>query len=152
MTARLPSVLVLFALVGMSQPVFAAPARAKTLPQRNVPDAQILQSLHTKMAKSKIGADRFTYTVARGVVTFEGRTNVMQHKGAATRMAKASGAIAVKNNIRISDAAKAKALSHLRKNQPPAPSARAAKPTTASPQPEGAATVAGSVPRATVVR
>jgi hypothetical protein len=37
----------------------------------------------------------------------------MQHKGAATRMAKTAGAIQVVNNIKISDQAKAKAAGNL---------------------------------------
>jgi hypothetical protein len=53
--------------------------------------------------------------VARGVVTWEGNTSVIQHKGAATRMAKTAGAAQVVNNIQISADAKAKAAAHLKK-------------------------------------
>jgi len=69
-------------------------------------DAEIEQKLHTKLAKSKIGKDGFVPKVHNGVVTWEGHTSVPQHKGAATRMAKSSGAVRVVNNIQISDGAK----------------------------------------------
>lgn len=72
-------------------------------------DAEIDRNIRTKLAKSKIGKDGFTPHVKGGVVTWEGTTGVIQHKGAATRMAKTAGAIQVINNIKISDAARAKA-------------------------------------------
>jgi hypothetical protein len=81
----------------------------------SVSDAQIDASLRAKLAKSKIGKDGFRYHVQRGVVTWEGSTNVVQHKGAATRMAHASGAVAVVNHIQISAAAKAKLAGNLKR-------------------------------------
>ncbi len=78
-------------------------------------DAQIDAAIRTKLAKSKIGKDGFKYHVQRGVVTWEGNTNVMQHKGSATRMARTAGATQVINNIQISAGAKAKAASNLKK-------------------------------------
>lgn len=131
----------------MNQPVSAATKGAGNSTQRAVSDAQIQQTMRAKLAKSKIGADHFTFTVSQGVVTFEGKTDVMQHKGAATRMAKSSGAIAVHNNIRISDAAKAKAVARLQKYRPggtatPA-DVKSADALTASP---------AGLPRATVVK
>ena len=48
-----------------------------------------------------------------GVATIEGSTDVIQHKGAATRMAKTAGAVAVNNQIQVSDAANAKAAGNL---------------------------------------
>ena len=80
-----------------------------------VSDAQIQQTIQTKLSKSKIGKDGFRFHVARGVVTWEGSTNVMQHKGAATRMARAAGAAQVVNNIQVSAAARAKAAKSLQK-------------------------------------
>src|SRR4051794_15841050 len=65
-------------------------------------DAQIDATIRAKLAKSKIGKDGFRFKVARGVVTWEGNTGVIQHKGAATRMAKTAGAVQVVNNIQIS--------------------------------------------------
>ena len=78
-------------------------------------DAQIDATIRAKLAKSKIGKDGFRFKVARGVVTWEGSTGVVQHKGAATRMAKTAGAAQVVNNIQISADAKAKAAAHLKK-------------------------------------
>ena len=52
-----------------------------------------------------------------GVATFEGNTNVVQHKGVATRMAKSAGATAVVNHIQISDAAREKAAANLEKGR-----------------------------------
>jgi hypothetical protein len=76
-------------------------------------DAQIEQTIKAKLAKSKIGADHFKVRVQGGVAYWEGNTNVIQHKGSATRMAKTAGARAVVNNIQISDAAKQKARDNL---------------------------------------
>jgi hypothetical protein len=59
------------------------------------------------------GKEHFTVSVQGGVATFEGKTNVIQHKGVATRIAKLSGAVAVENHIQISEEAKAKAAARL---------------------------------------
>ncbi|HZT36606.1 MAG TPA: BON domain-containing protein [Bryobacteraceae bacterium] len=76
-------------------------------------DAQIENAIKAKLAKSKIGADHFKVRVQGGVAYWEGTTDVIQHKGSATRMAKSAGARAVVNNIAISEAAKQKAASNL---------------------------------------
>lgn len=102
---------------------FIAPAQAGTTTTRAATvgrvatptDAQIDAAIRTKLAKSKIGKDGFHFKVARGVVTWEGNTSVIQHKGAATRMARTAGAAQVVNNIQISADAKAKAAAHLKK-------------------------------------
>ncbi len=78
-------------------------------------DAQIDAAIRTKLAKSKIGKDGFKFHVQHGVVTWEGTTNVVQHKGSATRMARTAGATQVVNNIQISASAKAKAAANLKK-------------------------------------
>lgn len=92
----------------------AAPAK---IAAGRLSDAQIDAAIKTKLAKSKIGADGFTAHVKNGTVTWEGKTNVIQHKGAATRMAKSAGATAVVNNIRISEEARRKAAEHLAKSR-----------------------------------
>ena len=76
-------------------------------------DAQIEQTIKAKLAKSKIGLDHFKIRVQGGVAYWEGNTNVIQHKGAATRMARTAGARNVINNIQISDAARQKARENL---------------------------------------
>jgi len=77
-------------------------------------DAQIEANIRARLAKSqKISLDHFQVHVQGGVATIEGKTDVVQHKGSATRMAKSAGAIAVNNNVQISEAAKEKAASNL---------------------------------------
>lgn len=66
-------------------------------------DAEIEATIKAKLAKSKIGKDGFQVHVKDRVATWSGTTTVMQHKGAATRMAKAAGAIHVLNNIKVSE-------------------------------------------------
>lgn len=88
---------------------------SKTVHTATPSDAQIEATIRTKLAKSKIGKDGFKFHVQHGVVTWEGTTNVIQHKGAATRMARTAGAAQVVNNIQISAAAKAKAAANLKK-------------------------------------
>src|SRR5215469_12296844 len=68
----------------------AAPPASTSAP--HLTDAQIDAAIRVKLAKSKIAADKFTFHVQHGVVTIEGKTDVIQHKGAATRMAKTAGA------------------------------------------------------------
>lgn len=69
-------------------------------------DAEIEAKIKTKLAKSKIGKDGITCHVKSGIATWTGSTNVMQHKGAATRMARTAGAVQVVNNIKLSDEAR----------------------------------------------
>ena len=76
-------------------------------------DLEIEAAIKAKLAKSKIGKDGFQVHVKSGIATWQGTTQVMQHKGAATRMAKSAGAIQVVNNIKVSDAAKQKAAGNL---------------------------------------
>jgi hypothetical protein len=76
-------------------------------------DKAIESAIRAKLAKSKIGKDGFTVRVQGGVAYWEGATGVVQHKGAATRMAKSSGARRVVNNIKISDEGKETAAGNL---------------------------------------
>jgi osmotically-inducible protein OsmY len=86
----------------------AAPVLAASRPSapRATSDAAIEQAIHNKLAKSKIGKDGFQVHVHNGVATWEGHTSVMQHKGAATRMAKSAGATSVINHIHIDGGAR----------------------------------------------
>src|SRR5579863_9334997 len=68
-------------------------------------DAEIEATIRAKLAKSKIGKDGFQVHVKDRVATWTGSTTVMQHKGAATRMAKAAGAVHVLNNIKVAEGA-----------------------------------------------
>jgi len=64
-------------------------------------DAEVEATIKAKLAKSKIGKEGFQVHVKDGVATWTGSTAVMQHKGAATRMAKTAGASRVVNNIKV---------------------------------------------------
>jgi hypothetical protein len=91
-------------------------ASSKPVPSQgttSLEDKAIEAIIRAKLAKSKIGKDGFTARVQGGVAYWEGSTSVVQHKGAATRMAKTSGAKRVINNIKVSDDAKAKAAGNL---------------------------------------
>jgi hypothetical protein len=93
------------------------PAAARSAGAAHLSDSQIEAAIREKLAKSKIGKDGFTIKVQGGVATWSGRTDVVQHKGAATRMAKSAGAVAVNNRIQISDAARQRAASNLEKGR-----------------------------------
>ena len=90
-------------------PKKAAPAQGTSAQD----DRQIEATIRAKLAKSKIGKDGFTVRVQGGIAYWEGKTDVVQHKGSATRMAKTAGARMVVNNIKVSDEAKAKAAANL---------------------------------------
>jgi hypothetical protein len=87
----------------------SVPLQAPTAQQ----DKAIEQKIRAKLATSKVGKDGFTVRVQGGIAYWDGSTDVIQHKGAATRMAKTAGARAVVNNIKIGDAAKQKAADNL---------------------------------------
>jgi osmotically-inducible protein OsmY len=86
-------------------------ARSAVQPSKS--DAALEREIRAKLAKSKIGGDGFQVHVQGGVATLEGKTDVIQHKGVATHLAKSAGAVAVKNQIQISDAARQKAAKNL---------------------------------------
>jgi hypothetical protein len=87
----------------------APPPQGTNAPQ----DVQIEAAIRTRLAKSVIGKDGLTVRVQGGVAYWDGTTNVVQHKGAATRMAKSAGAKKVVNNIKVGDDAKQKAAGNL---------------------------------------
>jgi hypothetical protein len=86
---------------------------AKGGAQPKLSDAQLEAAIRAKFAKSKINADKFTVRVQGGVATIDGKTEVVQHKGTATRMCKNAGAIAVNNRVKVSDAARQKSAGNL---------------------------------------
>jgi osmotically-inducible protein OsmY len=107
------------AMAGLSQAASGAGAGASKpikSATRVLPDAQIERNIRARLARSKMSAtEHFTVSVQDGVATLEGKTNVIQHKGVATRLAKLGGATAVRNHIQISEEAKAKAAAKLAK-------------------------------------
>jgi hypothetical protein len=115
LTAALGLLVVIFSIAAQEHPV---PPHQRTVPAKSsapvrLTDVQIEAAIRLKLAKSKIGPDKFRFKVQGGVATIEGKTDVIQHKGAATRMAKTAGAVAVNNHIQISDEAKEKANANL---------------------------------------
>ena len=91
----------------------AAPLARQHAAGPKLTDAQLETAIRAKFAKSKINEDKFTVRVQGGVAHIDGKTNVLQHKGVATRMSKTAGAAMVDNRIQISDAARAKAAGNL---------------------------------------
>jgi hypothetical protein len=90
-----------------------SPAKAKTAQTSRISDSDLEKAINAKFAASKISTDKFKAHVEGGVATLEGYTEIVQHKGTATRLAKTAGALAVVNNIEISQAAKDKAQANL---------------------------------------
>ncbi len=80
-------------------------------------DVQIEKDIRERFAASKIGADKFEVHVQGGRATITGKTDVLQHKGTATRMARAAGATDVVNRVEPSEAAKEKAVANLTKGR-----------------------------------
>ena len=111
---RLALLLILVAGMAPAQRPAAAP---KTAPARPAPaklsDAQLEATIKAKFAQSKINSNHFQVHVQGGVATLEGRTEIVQHKGTATLLAKNAGAVAVNNRIQVSDAARKKAADNL---------------------------------------
>ncbi|MBV8902010.1 MAG: hypothetical protein JOZ22_00110, partial [Acidobacteriia bacterium] len=71
------------------------------------------KDIRARFARSKISVEKYQVHVQGGVATIGGKTNVIQHKGVATRLAKLGGAVAVSNHIEISEAAREKAAQNL---------------------------------------
>ena len=104
--------LAIISLLACSVGAFAG-TLTKSHSQGKFSDEEIEATIKAKLAKSKIGKDGLQVHVKNGIATWTGSTNVMQHKGAATRMAKTAGAIQVVNNIKISAEGKEKAAGNL---------------------------------------
>ncbi len=80
-------------------------------------DAQIEAAIRARFAKSKISKNGFRVKVQGGIATLEGQTDVIQHKGTATRIAKSAGAAQVVNKIQVSQAARERAAANLAKGR-----------------------------------
>ena len=76
-------------------------------------DVELEKAIRDRFAKSKCALDKFTVRVQGGVATLEGKTDVVQRKGTATRMARTAGAHKVINKIQVSEAARDKASATL---------------------------------------
>lgn len=106
--------LVLLSLAATLFPLAAAPAsKQAAASQRSIPDAELEQAIRARFAKSKISVNKFTVRVQGGIATIEGKTNVIQHKATATRLARLAGARAVRNTIEVSEEARERAAKNL---------------------------------------
>jgi hypothetical protein len=113
---KMIAAMLLVAAAGWTAGTPAVPAKRSTpkaAGTRPKPDAEIEKEIRAKFAKSKINQDKFQVHVQGGVAHIEGKTEVIQHKGVATRLAKGAGAVAVANQIQISEAARDKAANNL---------------------------------------
>ena len=96
----------------------ASGARSRTAASPSAQtDAQIEKAIRERFADSKIAEDKFEVHVQGGRATLTGKTNVLQHKGVATRLARAEGATEVINNIEPSEEARQKAAANLTKGR-----------------------------------
>jgi len=119
---RLLLSLVLIAMAGFGQTKPAATPAPATAAKKAAPaasqhsasdDVTVERAIRAKLARSKISTDKFEVHVQGGIATITGKTNVLQHKGTATRLAKNAGAKQVVNKVEVSDEAKEKASSNL---------------------------------------
>jgi thymidine phosphorylase len=91
-----------------------AAAHARTGgPAPKVADVELEKAIQARFAKSKIAVNKFQVRVQGGTATIEGRTDVIQHKGTATRLARSAGAVNVVNKVQVSEAARQKAAGQL---------------------------------------
>jgi osmotically-inducible protein OsmY len=115
---RLLGCLALLAIAGLSQVSPAAkpasPPVKKATPGHSASnDVELEKKIQARFARSKIAINHFQIHVQGGVATITGRTDVLQHKGTATRLAKTTGATQVINQVEVSDAAKEQASKNL---------------------------------------
>jgi osmotically-inducible protein OsmY len=80
---------------------------------KNSADAALQRTIEEKFKKSRISVNKFQVRVEGGVATIEGTTDVIQHKGTATRLARSAGAKSVVNKVKIGEAARKKAVERL---------------------------------------
>ena len=109
---------IFFCLFAVLLPLYAAtPSKTSVVKHAvgapRINDGELERTIRGRFAASKINEDKFTVHVQSAIATITGHTNVIQHKGVATRLAKSSGALAVVNNIEISQAARDKAAKNL---------------------------------------
>src|ERR1700692_2618816 len=115
---RFLSCLVWLAAAGYSQTAPAAKPASTTAKKTTgghsaSDDTQVEKAIRARFAASKISKNKFEVHVQGGVATISGKTDVLQHKGTATRLAKSAGAKQVVNKVEVSDAAKDKAAANL---------------------------------------
>ncbi len=113
LTRNLRAMILLAAFLGWTHALPASTTKANKVANLHLSDTQMEGLIRAKLAKSKMAPEGFTVHVHNKVATWEGKTNVIQHKGAATRMAHTAGAVQVVNNIKIGEEARKKAAAHM---------------------------------------
>ncbi|MBI3666693.1 MAG: BON domain-containing protein [Acidobacteria bacterium] len=110
----------IFAIAAVALFLAAAlqPAEApdKTQPKGAAPrwkDNELKKAIEARFSRSAIAADHFRVEVKEGAAYITGKTDVMQHKGVATRLARSVGAKEVHNEVEVSEAARQKAAAQL---------------------------------------
>ncbi len=117
MILRLALVLLAVAtLWSQAQTEEGTPAEEATI-RKSVQDADLKEDISKRFANSAIATDEFEVEVRSGVVILRGRTDVVQHKGVATRLARLAGASEVDNRIEVTDRARERA-SRAARSQP----------------------------------
>ena len=107
-------------------------------------DTRIEEAISARFAGSKIAENDFQVRVRDGVAVLTGRTDVVQHKGTATRLAKSAGAKRVDNRIEVTQRARDTEEEEVVIQVPPRPERKRGGPvrrrlgsrTTAAPAPE----------------
>ena len=105
--------LLAIAAAGQTSPV-ATPATQKAAAKKPASDAELEKQIRARFAASKISVNKFEVHVQGGVATITGRTDVIQHKGTATRLAKTAGAKQVVNRVEVSEVARRRAAANLK--------------------------------------
>lgn len=93
---------------------WAAPEPA-VKPKPQLRDAELRDAILVRFGRSKAADEHFQVHVQGGTATITGKTDIVQRKASATRMAKAAGAREVLNKIEVSAAGKTKASAGLRR-------------------------------------
>ena len=90
-------------------PASSPPKQQSAAPGKAVlSDAEVENAIRERLSRSKISKNGFQVRVRNGTAVLEGKTDVSQHKGTATRIARSAGARTVDNRIQLSEAAKQK--------------------------------------------
>lgn len=109
MPILIPILLLTFAtLASPAQTPEETPSEDATARQ-SLQDAALKTTIEKRFADSAIAVNHFEVEVRDGAAILRGRTDVVQHKGVATRLARLAGAENVDNRIEVTDRARAKA-------------------------------------------
>lgn len=120
-----------------------------TASHKSVPvlgDEALARAIAQRFAKSAIRSNGFSVSVSGGIATLRGTTQVPQHKGVATRLARAAGAKQVRNQIELSPSAR-ESMQRLRKSKAAQPQTQSTTPgarPSAAPRPENDANRSGN--------